>query len=72
MRESVKRHSKLFIGKKMKLDLQNVDMDVRTDSKWLGFILDQILSNALKYTKKWWRSKKFGVIQKHRVRKFCT
>ncbi|MBC8932516.1 sensor histidine kinase, partial [Escherichia coli] len=29
----------------------NVDMDVRTDSKWLGFILDQILSNALKYTK---------------------
>ncbi|HAC5539761.1 TPA_asm: sensor histidine kinase [Listeria monocytogenes] len=51
VRESVKRHSKLFIGKKMKLDLQNVDMDVRTDSKWLGFILDQILSNALKYTK---------------------
>ncbi|HCK0311258.1 TPA: ATP-binding protein, partial [Listeria innocua] len=50
MRESVKRHSKLFIGKKMKLDLQNVDIDVRTDSKWLGFIIDQVLSNALKYT----------------------
>ncbi|WP_099221895.1 sensor histidine kinase [Listeria costaricensis] len=50
VRESVKRHSKLFISRKMRIALENVDVDVRTDSKWLGFILDQLISNALKYS----------------------
>ncbi|EIA19933.1 sensor histidine kinase [Listeria fleischmannii] len=50
VRESIKRHSKLFISGRKKLVMEEVDFDVRTDSKWLGFILDQIISNALKYT----------------------
>ncbi|EUJ29173.1 sensor histidine kinase [Listeria floridensis FSL S10-1187] len=50
VREAIKRHSKLFISGRKKLTLSGSDVEVRTDSKWLGFILDQILSNALKYT----------------------
>lgn len=50
VRESIKRHSRLFISGKKKLSMGDVSVDVRTDSKWLGFILDQIISNALKYT----------------------
>ncbi len=30
-----------------------VHCEVLTDEKWLVFVLEQILSNALKYTKKW-------------------
>ncbi|MBC1475426.1 HAMP domain-containing histidine kinase [Listeria grandensis] len=50
IRDCVKRHSKLFISKKMKLDLAEIKVEVRSDSKWLGFILDQVMTNALKYT----------------------
>lgn len=50
IKDCVKRHSKLFISKRMKLDLADFDAEVRSDSKWLGFILDQVMTNALKYT----------------------
>lgn len=35
-----------------KVEYQEVSETVLTDEKWLGFVLGQILSNALKYTKK--------------------
>ena len=47
---SVKRFSLDFIEKKLKLEYEPVNKEVVTDEKWLGFVLDQILSNALKYT----------------------
>ncbi|WP_163652542.1 sensor histidine kinase [Listeria sp. PSOL-1] len=50
VRDSIKRHSKLFIAGRKKISLGEIDIDLRTDSKWLGFIIDQLLSNALKYT----------------------
>ncbi|MHC5280915.1 sensor histidine kinase [Listeria kieliensis] len=50
VREAIKRYSKFFISEHKRLELGEVDVDVRTDSKWLGFILDQLFSNALKYT----------------------
>ena len=43
---------RIFIGKKLSLEYQEVSETVLTDEKWLGFVLGQILSNALKYTKK--------------------
>ena len=36
---------------KIKLNLEEMDYQVITDEKWLLFAIEQILSNALKYTK---------------------
>ncbi len=46
----IHKHAKVFIYQHIKIDLQNLDVEVYTDYKWLSFILDQILLNALKYT----------------------
>lgn len=45
----IKKHSKSFIYKNIKLDIQDVDYNVYTDTKWIEFILDQIIGNSLKY-----------------------
>ncbi len=50
VRQAVRKFSVLFIRKKIKLDLKGVDKEVLTDEKWLGFVVEQLLSNALKYT----------------------
>lgn len=50
-RESVKKHSALFIRRHIRLAFTVPDeLTVQTDRKWLVFILDQLISNALKYT----------------------
>ncbi|MDP4097133.1 sensor histidine kinase [Paenibacillus sp. P96] len=51
VKESIRKHSKLFIHKHIQLNLWEEPQNVHTDSKWLGFVVDQILSNALKYTR---------------------
>lgn len=50
VRPAVKKYSKLFILKKIKLEYETIDKKVLTDEKWLGFVIEQLLSNALKYT----------------------
>ena len=50
IRQSVKRFSGEFIGRKLSLSYEPVSVRVLTDEKWLCFVLEQILSNALKYT----------------------
>ena len=52
MRESLKKFSNDFIIKKIKLDYKLSKREVLTDEKWLSFVFDQLLSNALKYTDK--------------------
>lgn len=47
---AVKKYSILFIYKGIKLDYQPSDMRVLSDGKWLQNLLEQILSNSLKYT----------------------
>lgn len=47
---AVKSHSKLFIYNNIRLELEERDIKVITDEKWLLFVLKQILSNSLKYT----------------------
>lgn len=49
-REAVKRHARAFIAKRIRLELPELEGAVLSDRKWLGFILDQLFSNALKYT----------------------
>ena len=50
IREVVKKYSTIFIKKKISLDYQGVDAKTISDEKWLSFVLEQVLSNALKYT----------------------
>lgn len=50
VRESVKKYAPLFIGKKLSVAMNDLDARVTTDSKWLSFIIEQFLSNAIKYT----------------------
>ena len=51
IRESVRKYAMLFIKKKIALDYQGTKLSAATDEKWLGFVIEQILSNAVKYTK---------------------
>jgi signal transduction histidine kinase len=50
IKEAVKKQAKTFINKKITIEIENTDLIVTTDKKWLLFILDQVLSNSLKYT----------------------
>lgn len=46
----VKKHSKSFIYKHLKIVFGEIWYEVETDQKWVAFIIDQIISNAVKYT----------------------
>ncbi len=50
IRESVKKYSTTFIKKKISLEYEETGIRAISDEKWLSFVLEQILSNALKYT----------------------
>lgn len=50
IRATVKKFASEFIGRKLKLVYEPVNTKVVTDEKWLSFVLEQVLSNALKYT----------------------
>lgn len=50
MSASVKKYAVLFVYQKLSLDMVPTDKKVMSDKRWLGFILEQILSNAIKYT----------------------
>ena len=50
VRGCVRKYARLFILKKISLDFQPTQMTVLTDEKWLSFVIEQLLSNALKYT----------------------
>ena len=47
----VKKNKNMLIGQKIKIELQEIDKIVYTDSKWTIFILNQIMSNCMKYSK---------------------
>ena len=51
VRQTVKKYAATFIYNKISLNLKEFDCKVITDEKWITFVLEQILSNALKYTK---------------------
>ena len=51
IRESIRKYAKIFIRKKLAMNYDGTDITVVSDEKWLGFIIEQLLSNAVKYTK---------------------
>ena len=50
VRQAVRKYSQLFILKKIHLSYQKCEGMVLTDEKWFLLVLEQLLSNALKYT----------------------
>lgn len=46
----VKKFASQFIRKKIKLQYEPLNVKVLTDEKWLSFVIEQLLSNAVKYT----------------------
>lgn len=50
VKDTVRDHSKTFISKKVRILLPSESMSVQSDSKWLKFIVNQLLTNSLKYT----------------------
>ncbi len=50
IRPAVRRFAGEFIQRKIQLNYQMLNYTVITDEKWLGFVVEQVLSNALKYT----------------------
>ncbi len=50
VKQVVKKLSHDFIGRKISLIYEPLNTKVITDEKWLSFVIEQVLSNALKYT----------------------
>ncbi|OUM97366.1 MAG: hypothetical protein A9Z00_13165 [Thermobacillus sp. ZCTH02-B1] len=50
IRQAVRKYAQSFIRKRIRLNYEPVDARVLTDEKWLVFVIEQVLSNALKYT----------------------
>lgn len=48
--QEIKKQSLFFFEKDIKVDYQIKDIQILTDEKWSAFVIEQILSNALKYT----------------------
>lgn len=51
VKPAIRRFSSEFIGRRLSLSYEPIRERVVTDEKWFGFVLEQVLSNALKYTK---------------------
>lgn len=51
VRRAVRRFAGEFIGRKLKLCYEPLNVSCVTDEKWLLFVIEQVLSNALKYTR---------------------
>lgn len=51
IRRSVKKFAGDFITKHLSLELMPTEARVISDEKWLAFVIEQILSNSLKYTR---------------------
>jgi len=50
IRQSIRKFAPQFILKRLKLNYQPTDRKIVTDQKWFACIMDQLLSNAVKYT----------------------
>ncbi|MDI9489053.1 MAG: sensor histidine kinase [Bacillota bacterium] len=52
VKQTVRKYAPMFIRKKISVKLGQLKYKVLTDEKWLCFAIEQILSNAIKYTNK--------------------
>ena len=52
IKQAVTKFASEFIDRKIRLEYEPIEKCVVTDEKWLSFVIEQLLSNALKYTHK--------------------
>lgn len=50
VKQAVRKYASLFIRSRCRLDYKPLQCQVLTDEKWLLFVIEQLLDNALKYT----------------------
>lgn len=51
VKDAIKKHSRALIECKVAIEMNDLDQVVFTDSKWIDFILGQLITNAIKYKK---------------------
>lgn len=51
VKEVIRKYALFFIQKGLSINLHDLDRSIVTDKKWLLVVLEQIISNSLKYTK---------------------
>lgn len=49
--ESIKKNKSVLIQEKITMNIHDLNIEVHTDSKWIVFILNQIIQNSVKYKK---------------------
>ena len=50
IRKTIRKYASVFVQKKIAICYDTISAHVLTDEKWFCFVLEQVLSNALKYT----------------------
>ncbi len=50
IKQAIHKYAPQFVRRRIRLEYHPVDVKVLTDEKWLLFIMEQILSNSIKYT----------------------
>lgn len=51
VKQAVTKFASEFIDRKLRLEYEPIEQTTVTDEKWLSFVIEQVLSNALKYTR---------------------
>ena len=51
VKEIIRKYALFFIQKGLNVNLYDLDKEIVTDKKWLLVVMEQIISNSLKYTK---------------------
>lgn len=51
VKEIIRKYALFFIQKDLNVNLHDLDKEIVTDKKWLLVVIEQIISNSLKYTK---------------------
>ena len=50
IRPAIRKFARDFISKKLTMDFEPTDTRVLSDEKWLSFVIEQVISNSVKYT----------------------
>ena len=51
IKPAIRKFARDFISKKLSMDFKPTEAKVLSDDKWLSFVIEQVISNAVKYTK---------------------
>lgn len=52
VKQAVKKTAVLFLNKPVAVELGSMPDEIVTDEKWMVFVLEQVISNAVKYTRR--------------------